>query len=204
MEFFRDAYGFTKSANDRAKEWRKIIANSQPGSDPVDATIAAEVGESSLALAFQLERPGAKRKVLLMPSGVPIGRWSRWGGLHFEEAKGTRISGGGLLARTVWLKLGPDGVQDTTPDDGGMDSLGADELVVVAPSGGGQPTGETAGLGGETVVDRLRERSRGRMILTASEGLPEEASLDLSQAKRSAFAAADRVTRLYVESFIPI
>lgn len=203
IEFFRTSYGFGDSAEDREKSWRKISSSDPPGPDPVGAMIDAEVGEASLALALQLDRPGGRRRVLLFPSEVPIASWSRWTGLSLggQGANGKRIDGEQLLARAAWLFLGSGASLDPAVACGGVELVGGDDLVVIVSAAAQE---QISDQGVTAPIERLREKARGRLILTGADALPDAATLDLSPAAQSAFAQNHHLTRLYVESLIPL
>ena len=165
LEFYKKYYGQKYSLDmTSGPEWRRIDSDWLESAGSLALYLDGDINNTSLVLAIELGEGG---KVLLFPGDAQYGNWLSW-------AKTKR--GIGLLARTVFYKVGHHGSHNATLKEGGLSLMGTargfEKLVAMIPVD--TEKAKTKGKGGWKMPENeLREmlihQTRGRMII-ACEG----------------------------------
>jgi hypothetical protein len=128
-EFFRTHYGDPKEAPPDDKHcdecattaaWRRIETDWLYSADEMALTLNKGINNTSLVLAFELEKSG---KVLLFAGDAQRGNWKSWadGSWKDDKDKDKVITVRDLMSRTVLYKVGHHGSHNATlkgtPDD---------------------------------------------------------------------------------------
>lgn len=197
--FQKHYYGEAGTPAEQEMAWRQIEGDWLNSADNLALQLDSDTNNTSLALGIELS-PGGK--VLLFPGDAQVGNWLSWHDLDTIDAAD-------LLRRTALYKVGHHASHNATLREKGLELMERPDLVAMIPVDekmahrpkGGNPDGWDMPF--FPLLERLKEKTRGR-VLRADSGRPPAADLaDLSDAEREAFAASCVETPLYLEITIP-
>lgn len=175
--------------------WRQIEGDWLGSADNLALQLDSDTNNTSLALGIELS-PGGK--VLLFPGDAQVGNWLSWHHL------GT-IDAADLLRRTALYKVGHHASHNATLREKGLELMERPDLVAMIPVDeqmahrpkGGNPDGWDMPF--LPLLERLKEKTQGRVLRADSGPPPLEDLAGLSAAEREAFSASCVVTPLYLE-----
>ncbi|HEX4613532.1 MAG TPA: hypothetical protein VH092_35445, partial [Urbifossiella sp.] len=135
IEFYRTYYFGTGSGV--AEDWRRIDGAGLAGAAAFALQLDSDTNNTSLALAFELGRPGEGR-VLLFPGDAQVGNWESWhadpdGRVRTWKVDKQVVTAADLLARTVVYKVGHHGSHNATLRDKGLELMTRPDLVAFVP-----------------------------------------------------------------------
>ena len=193
--FQKHYYGEAGTPAEMEMAWRQIEGDWLTSADNLALQLDSDTNNTSLALGIELS-PGGK--VLLFPGDAQVGNWLSW---HHLDT----IDAADLLRRTALYKVGHHASHNATLREKGLELMERPDLVAMIPVDeqmahrpkGGNPDGWDMPF--LPLLERLREKTRGR-VLRADSGLPPPEELaGLSAAEREAFSESCVVTPLYLE-----
>jgi hypothetical protein len=179
--------------------WRQIEGDWLGSADNLALQLDSDTNNTSLALAIELS-PGGK--VLLFPGDAQVGNWLSWHHLDTLDAAD-------LLRRTALYKVGHHASHNATLREKGLELMARPDLVAMIPVDeqmahrpkGGNPDGWDMPF--LPLLERLKEKTRGRVLRADSGSPPAEDLAGLSAAEREAFSGSCVETPLYLEITIP-
>ena len=199
-EFFQDHYyGEAGTPTEKGMAWRQIEGDWLTSADNLALQLDSDTNNTSLVLGIELS-PGGK--VLLFPGDAQVGNWLSW---HHLGA----IDAADLLRRTALYKVGHHASHNATLREKGLELMARPDLVAMIPVDeqmahrpkGGNPDGWDMPFA--PLLERLKEKTRGRVLRADSGSPPPEDLAGLSAAEREAFAESCVETPLYLEITIP-
>jgi beta-lactamase superfamily II metal-dependent hydrolase len=174
-KFFKEHYGLDETAKS-APEWRRIETDWLDSAGELALSINNMTNNTSLVLAIELT--GTKsRKVLLFAADAQVGNWLSWQSLKWSgEKEDEVVTGGDLLKRTVFYKVGHHGSRNATLREKGLEMMESNELVAFIPVDAEWAKKEENWNHPEKpIVDALQRKTRGRVI--RSDEIPTSGSL---------------------------
>ena len=158
------------------------------------------VNNTSLVLAIEFIESG---KVLLFPGDAQVGSWLSWHDLTWKVRSGTSTetrTATDLLNNTVLYKVSHHGSHNATIKDKGLELMTHPELVALIP----EQEESYSGILHKELFQRLQQRCRGRVIVSADENHPAENMQTrkpegLSQSEWASFKNRLKVTKTYIE-----
>ena len=158
------------------------------------------VNNTSLVLAIELSESG---RVLLFPGDAQVGSWLSWHDYQWQvqEEDGVRTrTAQDLLNNTVLYKVSHHGSHNATLREKGLEMMTHPELVAMIP----EQDGSYNGIPYEKLMRRLKQKCRGRVLVSADQHFPPERLLQhrpsgLSTADWQLFRDKLVVQRVYVE-----
>jgi beta-lactamase superfamily II metal-dependent hydrolase len=199
-EFFqKNYYGEPGKPTDQGMDWRQIEADWLGAADNLALQLDSDTNNTSLALGVELS-PGGK--VLLFPGDAQVGNWLSWHDLGSVDAAD-------LLRRTVLYKVGHHASHNATLREKGLELMERPDLVAMIPVDeqmahrpkGGNPDGWDMPFA--PLLERLKVKTRGRVLRADTGAPPPEDLTELSTAEREAFTESCVATDLYLEITIP-
>lgn len=179
-EFFRTNYGFDEEGENA---WRQIEEDWLEMAGDLALNIDGITNNTCLALAIELVESG---KVLIFPGDAQFGNWISWQGIKKWEAvdkngnkkeSDVKVDVNDLLKRTVFYKVGHHGSHNATLKKSGLERMESAELVAMIPTNKkfaeNQKTKKTPDgwkMPEQELLDRLEEKSKGRVILADEYG----------------------------------
>jgi hypothetical protein len=121
------------------------------------------VNNTSLVLAIEFEE---SEKVLLFPGDAQVGSWLSWHELEWKVKSGTETktrTATDLLNNTVLYKVSHHGSHNATLRAKGLELMTHPDLVALIP----EQEEKYAGIIHKELFDRLQQRCRGRVIVSA-------------------------------------
>ncbi|MCU6502441.1 MBL fold metallo-hydrolase [Rugamonas sp. A1-17] len=183
--------------------WRKIDDDWTSVAETLALNLDTHTNNTCLVLAFELIDSG---EVFLFPADAQVGNWLSWQDLQWTVRDGgqsSQVSATDLLRRTVFYKVGHHGSHNATLRALGLEQMQSDELVAYIPVIRAEAEkNRWMGMPFGPLVDRLREKTRGRLLQSDDNSLPEDAALaDLTPEAKAAFRQATTLAsdKLYVE-----
>lgn len=128
------------------------------------------VNNTSLVLAIEFED---SEKVLLFPGDAQVGSWLSWHDLNWEVKSGSEKktrTATDLLNNTVLYKVSHHGSHNATLREKGLELMTHPDLVALIP----EQEKKYRGIIHEELLERLQQRCRGRVIVSADSKLPAE------------------------------
>jgi beta-lactamase superfamily II metal-dependent hydrolase len=195
-EFFQENYyGEPRKPADQEMDWRQIEADWLGAADNLALQLDSDTNNTSLALGVELS-PGGK--VLLFPGDAQVGNWLSWHDLGSVDAAD-------LLRRTVLYKVGHHASHNATLREKGLELMERPDLVAMIPVDeqmahrpkGGNPDGWDMPFA--PLLERLKVKTRGRVLRADTGAPPPEDLAELSTAEREAFTESCVATDLYLE-----
>jgi hypothetical protein len=186
--------------------WRNIDHAWLAEAEQLALYLSDYTNNTSLALAFEFTDTG---EVLLFPGDAQIGSWLTWPRLvwKFTEADGTRreVRVADLFKNTVFYKVSHHASHNGTMSGYGEGHLGFEhmihrDLVCVVPVDRkmSEKMGWDRTLPWKPLLDRMRENTRGRLILT-DKAEPAPDTSGLTPAERKRFAARVKIAAEWVD-----
>jgi glyoxylase-like metal-dependent hydrolase (beta-lactamase superfamily II) len=199
--FFQDHYygapdtGPPEPAAGEDMAWRKVDGDWLASAGTLTLQLDSDTNNTSLALAIELS-PGGK--VLLFPGDAQVGNWLSWHELGSVDAAD-------LLRRTALYKVGHHASHNATLREKGLELMERPDLVAMIPVDepmahrpkGGNPDGWDMPFA--PLLERLKAKTRGRVLRADTGAPPPEDLAALSAAEREAFAGSCAATDLYLE-----
>jgi hypothetical protein len=159
------------------------------------------VNNTSLVLAIEFED---SEKVLLFPGDAQVGSWLSWHNLKWEVQSGSgkkTKTATDLLNNTVLYKVSHHGSHNATLREKGLELMTHPDLVALIP----EQEKQYRGIIDKELMNRLEQRCRGRVIVSADSKLPAEALLkktrpaELDAQGWTQFQKNLKITDTYVE-----
>jgi len=159
--FFQAHYGFTEE--DPGPAWRRIDTDWLYGALEIALRISAMVNNTSLVLAIEL--PGSDpRKVLLFAGDAQVGNWHSWSEVTWPgDAENLRVSGDGLVQRTVLYKVGHHGSHNATLTEY-VEKMSPDLVAMIPVNQAWAKAVQGWEHPAKSVLDALEEKTEGRII----------------------------------------
>lgn len=192
--FFKMTY-FAKGEEHRRIDHTWLDAVSQ-----FSLQLDGAINNTSLVLAIELQESGS---VLLFPGDAQVGSWLSCHDLEWKvkrNGKMATVTAADLLKNTVLYKVSHHGSHNATVKDKGLELMTHQDLVAMIP----EKEKSYNGILYKPLIDHLRTRCKGRVIVSADVKYPPEKLLktrpaELSAAEWNAFKADLTITDLYVE-----
>jgi beta-lactamase superfamily II metal-dependent hydrolase len=165
--FFRKHYGFSNRKG-HGPEWRRVGVDWLASAEQLALDVNGKTNNTSLVLAIELtdSHPG---KVLLFAADAQVGNWLSWHELSWPGKckDGDAVTTADLLRRTVLYKVGHHGSRNATLSEKGLEMMESANLVALIPVDQNWAY-ETMGWEhpAEKLLDRLEEKTRGRILRT--------------------------------------
>ncbi len=202
--YFQEHYGFDDAASGAGEKWRRIDATWMESAEQLALAVNSYINNTSLALAFEFVDTG---EVLLFPGDAQVGSWLTWQDLIWtvkDSAGATaKVTINDLFARTVFYKASHHASHNGTLSGLGLERMTHRNLACVVPVDKAMSKAKhwDRTLPWQPLLDRLKEITRGRLILTdVSEQPPLAASLKtLTPAERQKFERQFSITALTVD-----
>ena len=172
------------------QEWRRVDHDWMGAAETLALALDKYTNNTSLALAFELVESG---KVLLFAADAQVGNWLSWQDARWEITMDGRtqvVTGPDLLRRTVLYKVGHHGSHNATLREKGLEQMTSHELIALVPVNVAQARkNRWLDMPAEKLVERLREKARGRVIYSDEDKeLPAAPDLNaLSTREQKAF-----------------
>ncbi len=195
--FFKEHYGFSTGAKEA---WRRIEDDWLDTTGELALKLDSDTNNTSLVLAFECTTAG---EVLLFAADAQVGNWLSWSEREWQipgpRATTRKVTGPDLLKRTVLYKVGHHGSENATLREKGLELMMSDQLVAMITVGRKKAAAQGWAMPYEPMFTRLKEKTRGR-ILIADDGLPAAADLaGLSAAARKRFLDAVKIAPLWID-----
>ena len=207
--FFQRHYFAEDGERPGNPNWRQIDSAWLEMAEQLALYLNDYTNNTSLALAFEFVDSG---EVLLFPGDAQIGSWLTWHELAWtiNERDGStrKVTTADLFARTVFYKAAHHASHNGTLSGRGEKQTGLEQmthrdLVCVVPVDRAMSARKhwDRTLPWAPLLDRLAEKTRGRLILTdRSETPPDPQKLaELSPSERARFASQVSVTSEWIE-----
>ena len=165
--FFRRYYGFSRRRGHGPK-WRRIDTDWLAAAEQLALDINSKTNNTSLVLAIELTET-QPRKVLLFAADAQVGNWLSWHQLFWqgEGQDSEKVTVADLLRRTVLYKVGHHGSRNATLRWKGLEMMENADLVAMIPVDQNWANNEMRWEHpAEKLLDRLKEKTRGRIIRT--------------------------------------
>jgi len=202
-------YDRSSSQAIRDQSWRRIDADWMGASETMALQLDSATNNTSLVLAIELIAKGdIPGDILLFPGDAQAGNWLSWQKLQWEIGDGDKkktVTGPGLLARTIFYKVGHHGSHNATLKAQGLEQMVSDELVAMIPVDHAMAVKKRWGrMPLPDLVSRLQEKTHGRVLkvdddVKAPGDLAKLKPKDASAADWMAFTDRVTVTELYYE-----
>lgn len=162
--FFRRYYGFARGGGHGA-EWRRIETDWLAAAEQLALDINGKTNNTSLVLAIELTE-SQPRQVLLFAADAQVGNWLSWHQLFWlgEGQGGQTVKVPDLLRRTVLYKVGHHGSRNATLRWKGLEMMESPDLVAMIPVDEDWASKREWEHPAEKLLQRLREKTRGRVI----------------------------------------
>ena len=146
-------------------EWRQIGSSFSDELEDLALRLDAHTNNTSLVLAFELEKDG---RVLLFPGDAQVGNWLSWSSVKW---KGDRpdIGSDDLLARTVFYKVGHHASHNATLKEEGLEKMTHEDLAAFIPLDRQMAQKQRWTMPHPELFERLHEQTEGRVYI--SDGL---------------------------------
>ena len=180
----------------QGEDWRKIEEDWTQAAETLALNLDSHTNNTCLVLAFEFTDTG---EVMLFPADAQVGNWLSWQDLRWKVGD-RHVSGPDLLSRTVFYKVGHHGSHNATLRDKGLEQMTSEDLVAFIPVSKREAIkNRWMGMPFNPLVERLKEKTYGR-LLVADEERPSEASLtELSPAARKLFKTTVEEQELWFE-----
>jgi hypothetical protein len=207
--FFKERYFAGDKQRPEDPDWRRIDSAWLEMAEQLALYLDDFTNNTSLALAFEFIDTG---EVLLFPGDAQIGSWLTWHRLVWtiKEPDGSRreVKIGDLFAKTVFYKVAHHGSHNGTLSGRGENQTGLEQmthrdLVCVVPVDRKMSEKKhwDRTLPWQPLLNRLAEKTRGRLIYTDTNETPPDATklANLSPAEQKRFAKQVAVTQSWVD-----
>jgi hypothetical protein len=189
------------------KQWRQIQENWADAAADLALNLDKHTNNTCLVIALELL---PSRRVLLFAADAQVGNWLSWQTTSWTLKEGSEsrtVTGPELLQKAVFYKVGHHGSHNATLREFGLEQMCSTELVAFVPVC--KAEAETAGwmqMPFQTLVDRLREKTQGRLIFSGEDALPVDQIKELTPQEQAAFGRRFRTgpKNLYYEFAIDL
>ncbi|MBK8341534.1 MAG: hypothetical protein IPK99_16860 [Flavobacteriales bacterium] len=179
-------------------DWRRLVDDDFADFEQLAMALVRDTNNTSLALAFQLP----DGRVLLFPGDAQVGNCLSWHDADFKVGT-KKVSAAELLKNTVLYKVSHHCSHNGTLKDQGLEQMIHRDLIALVPLEVSQAAslGYARTMPWPSLVSRLKERTKGRMLLSDStRKAPSDTDLkDLSDAARTRFDKTVSITPLYID-----
>ena len=185
-----------------SESWRRIDYDWLGVAQSLALTLDHSANNASLMLAFELVD---SERVLLFPGDAQLGAWHAWDALSWTMRDGGQerhVTAHDLLRRTVVYKVAHHCSQTGTLLAGGLERMERGDLVALLPVSRAAARELGWDLPYAPLLQRLRNKTRGRVLITDPEESPLAARRkpdDLTEADWRKFQQAVCETSLYTQ-----
>jgi beta-lactamase superfamily II metal-dependent hydrolase len=151
-----------------AEQWRIIEDDWLDIGGALALQMDDDTNNTSLVLALEFIESG---KVILFPGDAQVGSWESWHDLTFSVKKDNQteeITAKDLLNRTAFYKVGHHCSHNATLRAKGLELMESEELVAFIP----EMNDQYSGIPHPELVERLKQKTRGRLIFSADKNFP--------------------------------
>jgi hypothetical protein len=207
--FFKAHYFEKDTERPEDPEWRRIDTAWLEMAEQLALYLNDYTNNTSLALAFEFSDTG---EVLLFPGDAQIGSWLTWQRLTWiikdPDGSKRKVKIGDLIAKTVFYKVAHHGSHNGTLSGLGENQIGLEhmthrDLVCVVPVDREMSRKKhwDRTLPWQPLLDRLAEKTRGRLIYTDAKEIPPDANKlkNLSSREQQRYAKQVTVTTGWVD-----
>jgi hypothetical protein len=176
------------------EQWRQIEDDWASAATDLALNLDSHTNNTCLVIALELL---PSRRVLLFAADAQVGNWLSWQDTSWtvkDGAESRTVTGPDLLQKTVFYKVGHHGSHNATLRAMGLEQMGSTELVAFVPVFKKQA--QKAGwnqMPFRSLVDRLREKTQGRLIFSGEDALPPNQLKDLTAREQAAFKRSFRI-----------
>lgn len=200
--FLSSSYGTKDSAN----AWRRIDFDWLMVAGELALNLDSDTNNTSLVLAIELLE---SEKVMLFPGDAQVGNWLSWEKLEWkvknQNGEEIKENSARLLAKTVLYKVGHHGSHNATLRAKGLELMTNSKLVAMIPV-----DHKTAVKKNWTkmpflpLLEKLSERTHGRMVRIDDKTLEVPAGSDLNQSEVKQYMESMAEKKLFYEYSIPM
>ena len=178
--------------NAPGEEWRRIELDWTQSAENLALNLDSHTNNTCLVLAFEFTDTG---QVFLFPADAQVGNWLSWQSLRWKvktEEGSQFVTGPELLARTVFYKVGHHGSHNATLRSAGLELMTSEDLVAFVPVIKAEAMkNRWKEMPFMPLVNRLEQRTRGRLLRSDDDAAPDPAQLfGLTAAERNRFSEA--------------
>jgi hypothetical protein len=192
--FFKDSY------LKQTEEWRTIDDDWLDFAGSLALQMDNDTNNTSLVLAFEFM---GSDKILLFPGDAQVGSWLSWHDLSWRitrDNKKETVDASYILNNTVFYKAGHHASHNATLKEQGLELMNHDELVTFVP----EKDEQYNGIPFKPLMKRLKEKSKGRVLVSADKNFEPGKTLRTKPAALSAqewkdFKKNITCTDLYIE-----
>jgi hypothetical protein len=170
VEAARDHLFLKKTYFDESERWRTIEDDWLDMAGALALQMDSDTNNTSLALAIEFIESG---RILLFPGDAQVGSWLSWHDLEWKIKKdsGTEtIKADQLLLNTVFYKASHHLSHNATLKEKGLELMLHQDLVAFVP----EKEKQYNGIPHKPLLKRLREKTRGRVVISADRDYPAE------------------------------
>lgn len=189
--------------NRAGEAWRQISDDWTNVAETLALNLDTHTNNTCVVLAFELIDSG---DVFLFPADAQVGNWLSWQDLQWtvrDDGQARQVTASELLRRTVFYKVGHHGSHNATLRALGLEQMQSEELTAYIPVLREEARkNRWMGMPFEPLVQRLREKTQGRLLQSDDLQLPSDHDLRaLSPKAAKAFKKAVVLGpgKLYVE-----
>lgn len=180
--------------------WRDIEDDWLDMSGSLALQMDNDTNNTSLVLAIEFIEG---EKVLLFPGDAQVGNWMSWHDYEWEVMKNNKkekLTATNLLNNTVLYKVGHHASHNATLKAEGLELMIHEDLVALVP----EKEKQYRGIPFPKLVNRLKEKTKGRLIFSADKKHPAEDVKKvkpdgLSPKEWKAFKDNVEISKLFVE-----
>ena len=178
--------------NAPAEEWRRIELDWTQAAESLALNLDSHTNNTCLVLAFEFIDTG---EVFLFPADAQLGNWLSWQELRWKVKtdEGLQyVTAPELLARTVFYKVGHHGSHNATLRELGLELMTSENLVAFVPVIKAEAMkNRWKEMPFNPLVERLQQRTRGRLLRSDDSKAPDAAQLTgLTASERKRFSKA--------------
>lgn len=189
--------------NAPGEEWRRVEFEWTHTAENLAIDLDSHTNNSCLVLAFEFTDTG---EVFLFPGDAQVGNWLSWERLAWDvpgERGLESVTAHELLARTVFYKVGHHGSHNATLRALGLELMTHEDLIAFVPVVEEEAyRNRWSRIPFIPLLNRLAEKTRGRLLRSDDRGAPQEEALDkLTPQERTRFqeALTEGANGLYYE-----
>ncbi len=146
----------------RDQSWRRVDHDWLGVSADLAMQLDSRTNNTSLVLAFEFIDTG---RVLLFAADAQVGNWLSWQDVKWKLSEQETVTGPGLLARTVFYKVGHHGSQNATLKEKGLQQMTHADLAAFIPTNELDAKKVKWGqMPFEAILSDLKVRTSGRVI----------------------------------------
>jgi len=201
----RDSY-YKSTYFNTDEQWRTIEEDWLDHAGALALQMDSDTNNTSLALAIEFIEA---EKVLLFPGDAQVGNWLSWHEYTWKvkdkDGKKVEVDATWLLNQTVFYKAGHHASHNATLKELGLELMTHEDLVTFVP----EKEGQYAGIPFEPLLNRLKEKCKGRVLVSADKNHKAEDTLktkpdELSAQEWNDFKKNIACTKLYIEYTVKV